>query len=215
MAPSRGVTPTASRLSCWLPVRVPSYWPRRRRRGWGSPAGDVHGCRTRRSLAGPRRGRARRARGCRHALRRAAVEAGVGFRGFAHDLASSAAGGGRRRLHGGLQHACRGDLQRLAAVCVPRVSPRTGTTSSGRGFSTAWGCCGCWSRALSAPRACELRWPTRSGRAGQQLARHALRTLDFHGASRAAELLVEFGDLGGGPASMPRVGRSAAPLKIA
>jgi predicted glycosyltransferase len=124
----------------------------------------------------------------RHALRRAAVRAGVAFRGFAHDLASWLRVVDAVVCSGGYNTLAEALFRGTPTVCVPRVSPRSELFRA---------------RAFQRLGLLQLLEPVRVDAASlgaavtralassrPQLVRRALLALDFHGAWRAAEELL-------------------------
>jgi predicted glycosyltransferase len=145
----------------------------------------------------------------RHALRRAAVGAGVGFSVFAHDLASWLREVDTVVCMGGYNTLAEAIFRGTPTVCVPRVLPRTEQLIRARTFERLG-----LLRLLvpSTLDAASLRVAVAKAldSSRPQLARRALRTLDFHGAWRAAERLVELADPRGRPATVPPVEEGAA-----
>jgi predicted glycosyltransferase len=125
----------------------------------------------------------------RHSLRRAAVSAGVAFRGFAQDLASWLREVDAVVCTGGYNTLAEALFRGTPTVCVPRVSPRTAQPIRARAFERLG-----LLRLLepSALDAASLRAAVATALESSrpQLARRALLTLDFHGAWRAAEWLL-------------------------
>jgi predicted glycosyltransferase len=150
----------------------------------------------------------------RHALRRASAEAGVSFSVFAHDLASWFREVDAVVCMGGYNTLAEALFRGTPTVCVPRVLPRTEQLIRARAFERLGLLRLLEPSALnSASLGAAVATALDSNR--PQLARDALRTLDFHGAWRTAERLVDLADPVGRPASVPPVERSGRPLSAA
>jgi predicted glycosyltransferase len=150
----------------------------------------------------------------RHVLRRAAVDAGVDFSMFANDLASWLREADAVVCMGGYNTLAEAIFRGTPTVCVPRVLPRSEQLIRARTFDRLGllrllepNTLDAASLGVAVAKALDSSRP--------QLARNALRTLDFHGAWRAAEWLVELADPVGRPASVPPVERSGEPLSAA
>jgi predicted glycosyltransferase len=150
----------------------------------------------------------------RHALRRAAVAAGASFSVFAHDLASWMRGADAVVCMGGYNTLAEAVFRGTPTVCVPRVVPRTEQLIRARIFERLG-----LLRLLepSALDAANLRVAVAKAldSSRPELARRALRALDFHGAWRAAEWLVDLADPQGRPVSVPPVEELVAHVSTA
>jgi predicted glycosyltransferase len=125
----------------------------------------------------------------RHALRRAAVNAGVGFRVFAHDLASWLREADAVVCMGGYNTLAEALFRGTPTVCVPRTSPRRDQLIRARAFERLGLLLLLEPSALDAA-GLHVAVATALDSSRPLLARRALRALDFHGAWRTAEELL-------------------------
>jgi predicted glycosyltransferase len=122
-----------------------------------------------------------------HSLRQAAVNAGVAFRAFPHDLATWLREADAVVCMGGYNTLAEALFRGTPAVCVPRTSPQLirARAFERLGLLPLLEYDGLDAERLSGAVAGALA----SSR--PELARRALRTLDFHGAWRAAVELLQ------------------------
>jgi predicted glycosyltransferase len=147
----------------------------------------------------------------RHALRRAAVESGVGFRVFAHDLASWLGEADAVVCMGGYNTLAEALFRGTPTVCVPRVSPRTEQLIRALAFERLGLLRVVQPTALDAVA---LRGAVTQAleRSRPELVARAHAALDFNGDSRAAGWLAELADRVRGATPRSLAERSATPV---